>query len=105
MSTGNSEPVADSILGNAVHDTIMEDNEDGEKEEEESTLQRKAADEEETKKEPTEEEQTDKEGGDEHQQKQDSETSAPTGIVVIPEDLPELEDSALNDPELREQLQ
>lgn len=105
VSTGNSEPVADSILANAVHDTIMEDNEDGEKEEEESTLQRKTAEEEETKKEPTEEEQTDKDGGDEHQQKQDSETSAPTGIVVIPEDLPELEDSALNDPELREQLQ
>jgi len=98
VTNGIAEPVTDSILGR--HDTIMEDNEDAEKDDEEST-QRKASKDEAKKLAEVEKE---KEETDEHQQKQDSE-QAPAGIVVIPEDLPELEDSALNDPELREQLQ
>jgi hypothetical protein len=76
---GNSLSIVDCASGGGRHSTIMEDNEDGEKDEE-----------------------TPKEEID---QKHESDTTTIGGaIVVIPEDLPALEDSALNDPELREQL-
>jgi len=50
---------------------------------------------------------------EEHQQKEEEckrkcskiESPSGNGLVVIPEDFPEMEDSPLNDPELREQLQ
>lgn len=85
---GRCAPVSESSVGR--HSTIMEDNEDGEKDEPEQSKEN--AD-------PAKMEI--KDGG---REKRESEAAAFSGIVVIPEDLPELEDSALNDPELREQL-
>lgn len=99
VRNGNPESVADSILGR--HSTIMEDNEDGEKEaEEEPATQRRGSEVEGEEKEQKEEKGDSGPG----QQKETPESSATRGVVVIPEDLPDLEDSALNDPELREQL-
>jgi flagellar motor protein MotB len=97
VRNGNAESVADGILGR--HETIMEDNEDGEKEaDDEPPINHRESEEEEN------EQKEEKEEGEQSQQKENPEANAKVGMVVIPEDLPDLEDSALNDPELREQL-
>jgi len=96
-TNGNFESAGDGILGK--HDTILED-EDGEKEDSEEAS--KHVGRRKTEEAATEEKEEKK--GDENPQ-QEPETSATVVFVVIPEDLPGLEESALNDPELREQLQ
>lgn len=96
VRNGNTESVADKH----VHETIPEGNED-EKEDEEAPDQDKKVTAEETDKKEDEAKTI-----EDHHEESNTETTASTGIVVIPEDLPELEeDSPLNDPELREQLQ
>jgi FtsZ-interacting cell division protein YlmF len=92
VKDGNHEQVSDGKP--VVHDTILEDEE--EKEEEEPQKVREEEKEMVEKKDKGEEKQAAEE---------DQSDSSSSVVVVIPEDLPELDkDSALNDPELVEQL-